>query len=276
MSNNEIDNSYEKPIETPPERSGMIPALVVGLVLSLAGNVYLLVRSNQINDDLAQLKDSTHTQITQLGENTTSMVEQRLQTLNDTMSSAMKGASETASSAVKQARAEIKKQGAQLSDRLDEHQKQFSDEITQLKDVTTSASSKINEVSTDVDGVKTDVNGVKTEVSSVKANVASTQTEVEKHGNDLKRVLGDMGVMSGLIATNSKDLGYLRELGERNYIEFDLTKRDVPTKVGDVTLTLKKTDPKRNRFTVEALADDKRVEKRDQTINEPVQLYISG
>ncbi len=84
-----------------------------------------------------------------------------------------------------------------------------------------------------------------------------------------------MGVMSGLIATNSKDLSALRELGERNYFEFDLSKRQITKKVGDVTLTLKKSDPKRNRYTVEILADDKRVEKRDKTVNEPVQLYVS-
>jgi len=42
-----------------------------------------------------------------------------------------------------------------------------------------------------------------------------------------------------------------------------------------VTITLKKSDPKRNRYTLAVMADDKRVEKRDKTINEPVQLYVS-
>jgi hypothetical protein len=82
-------------------------------------------------------------------------------------------------------------------------------------------------------------------------------------------------VMSGLIATNSKDLAALRALGERNYFEFDVRKKNVAQKVGDLTITLKKTDPKRNKYTVEILADDKRVEKKDKTINEPVQLYVA-
>jgi len=68
----------------------------------------------------------------------------------------------------------------------------------------------------------------------------------------------------------------LRALGERNYFEFDINKKDSAKKVGDITLTLKKTDPKRNRFTMDVLADDRHVEKRDKTINEPVQLYVSG
>ena len=93
---------------------------------------------------------------------------------------------------------------------------------TELKDATTTTNSKISDVSNDVSGVKTDV-------TTVKADVASTQSELEKTGSDLKRVMGDMGVMSGLIATNSKDLNALRELGERNYYEFDLKKAALTT-----------------------------------------------
>jgi len=159
---------------------------------------------------------------------------------------------------------------------LQAQQQEVSGQLTELKDATTTASNKITEVSTDVDGVKTDVTGVKTDVSNVRAEVDTTKTEVEKHGAELKRVVGDMGVMSGLIATNGQELGALRELGERNYFEFDLNKREGAKKIGDVMVALKKVDNKRNRFTVEILADDKRVEKKDKTINEPVQLYVAG
>ena len=82
-------------------------------------------------------------------------------------------------------------------------------------------------------------------------------------------------VMSGLIATNGKELAALRELGERNYYEFKLVK-SAAAKVGDLRLKLKKADVKRNRYTLEVVADDKLVEKRDKTVNEPVQLYRTG
>jgi len=85
-----------------------------------------------------------------------------------------------------------------------------------------------------------------------------------------------MGVMSGLVATNSTQLNALKELGDRDYVEFDLKRGAKMQKFGDVQLVLAKADPKRNRFTLQVLADDKTVEKRDRTINEPVQLYLSG
>jgi hypothetical protein len=38
---------------------------------------------------------------------------------------------------------------------------------------------------------------------------------------------------------------------------------------------LEKTDPKRNSYSIVVVADDKTVEKKDRTINEPVQFLLS-
>ena len=47
-------------------------------------------------------------------------------------------------------------------------------------------------------------------------------------------------------------------------------------KVGDIQVMLRKADAKRNRYTVDVRADDKLVEKRDKSINEPVQFYTAS
>jgi len=263
MSNNELDKSVEtrKPSQG---HAVLIGILGAGLVLALAGDSYLLNQTKDLRQDLAQMQDGTQAQISKLGESTTTLLQERLQAIGEELKTTQ-GAADTA---VKRARSESVKQAKELTQRLEEQQKAVAGELTELKDATTTANSKISDVSNDVTGVKTDVTGVK-------ADVASTQSELEKTGSELKRAIGDMGVMSGLIATNSKDLNALRELGERNYYEFDLKKAALTQKVGNVTITLKKSDPKRNRYTVEVVADDKRVEKRDKTINEPVQLYVS-
>jgi hypothetical protein len=273
MSTHDFDKTpdFEKAPEPREESHGngmIIGVLVGGLVLALAGDGYLMVRSSRADDDLAAMRDDTKARISKVNDATAAILEenrQRVAALTDEL----KGTTDNANTAVKRARTEAQRQAEKLSQKMDDESKQVSDQLSQLKDETTSATSKLTEVSTDVDGVKSDVTGVK-------ADVASTHTEIEKTGSDLKRVMGDMGVMSGLVATNSKDLATLRELGERNYYEFDLTKKDGTKKVGDITLAFRKSDPKRNRYTVDILADDKRVEKRDKTINEPVQLYVSG
>ncbi len=244
--------------------TGAIIALGVGLVLALGGDAYLVNRSNNLNDQVAQVKADAQAQIAKLGETTTNLLQQesqQLQALNDDVS----GKYDTANVALRRARADAQKASKDLSAKIEEQQQAVGEQIGQLKDATTTATAKLND---DVSGVKTDVGTVRTDLSTTKDNLDKTTT-------DLKRTMGDMGVMSGLIATNSKDLQALRDLGERNYFEFDLEKGAMTKKVGNVTLTLKKSDPKRNRYTIAVLADDKLVEKRDKTINEPVQLYTA-
>jgi chromosome segregation ATPase len=264
MSNYEVDKTVPVEEEKPRGNSVMIGVLAAGLVIALAGDGYLIMKANNLNDQITQMQSATQAQLSKLGDSTTAMLERRL----EAVSTDLQDAHDTANSAVKQARAEVQRQSAQLTRKIDEQQQQVAGQLVELKDATTTANSKLDEVSADVNGVKTDVNGVKTDV-------ASTQSQVDKDGAQLKQVVGDMGVMSGLIATNGKDLQALRELGERNYFEFDLSKGQLTKKVGDITISLRKADPKRNRYTVDILADDKRIEKKDKTINEPVQLYVS-
>lgn len=246
-----------------------IAVLAGGLAIALAGDGYLLVRANRLNDDIARSESGTQTQISKLNEATSTLLaqeKQRLQDLEQQMKQEVKGASDAANVAIRRARAEAHKQGQDLSGKLTEQRQLVATELSQIKDTT---NSKFTEVATDVDGVKANVETVKT-------NVAAAQSDIQKTSADLKRAMGDMGVMSGLIATNSQDLEHLRTLGERNYFEFDINKKDAAKKVGDITLTLKKADPKRSRFTLDVLADDRHVEKKDRTVNEPVQLYVSG
>jgi hypothetical protein len=269
MSEHEFDSTPEEIHNTPTSHKVAFGVLAAGLVIALAGDGYLWSKANGLTDEISSTQSSTQTQISKLNEATTTLLQQeqqRLEALAQDVTQQVKGAKDNASAAIGRARTEAQKQGEELSQRLAEQQQQVSGELDQLKNATTTANSKITDKITEVS----------TDVDTVKQNVASTRSDLDKTGSDLKRVMGDMGVMSGLIATNSKDLDALRALGERNYFEFDLTKAQGTKKIGDLNLTLKKSDPKRNRYTVDVMADDKHVEKRDKTMNEPVQLYVSG
>lgn len=125
---------------------------------------------------------------------------------------------------------------------------------------------QIGAVSSEVSSVKTDVGGVKTDV-------AATRTDLEQTKTQLTRVMGDAGVMSGLIATNHDELEILKHRGDRNYYEFTLQKGAQPTLLSTIKLQLKKADQKHSRFTLNVSADDKVIEKKDKGLDEPVQFY---
>lgn len=132
-----------------------------------------------------------------------------------------------------------------------------------------------NSVSDTASQISTRIDGVGASVDTVKTDLASTKAVVDKTAADLQRATGDMGVMSGLIATNGKEIQALRAMGDRNIYEFTITKKAGMQKVGDVQIRLTKADEKHNRYTMVVMADDRMVEKKDKTINEPVQFYAA-
>ena len=121
--------------------------------------------------------------------------------------------------------------------------------------------------------VQNDVNGVKTDVGGVKSDVATTQADLADAKTRLTSVIGDAGVMSGLIATNHSELEELRHRGDRNYYEFTLTKGQQPTLLSSVKLQLKKVNQKKSKFTLNVSSDDRNIEKKDKTLDEPIQFY---
>ncbi len=120
--------------------------------------------------------------------------------------------------------------------------------------------------------VNSEVSSVKTDVGSAKTDIQKTQTDLAATNSKLERTIGDLGVQSGLVAHNASELEMLKRKGERNYYDFTLQK-GARTPVSTVSLQLKKVDAKKSRFTLNVIADDKTIEKKDKTVNEPLQFY---
>jgi len=114
------------------------------------------------------------------------------------------------------------------------------------------------------------------EFGSLTGEVGAVKTSLADSRRDLQRAIGDLGEQSGLIARNRQELDELKRLGEREYFEFDLTKAQSLSRVGPLSLRLNKTDTDRQKYTLTVLADDKRIEKKDKTLLEPVQFYLPG
>jgi chromosome segregation ATPase len=127
---------------------------------------------------------------------------------------------------------------------------------SKLAEVQQEANTKLGSVSTDVSGMKEDL--------------AAVRRDFSRELTDVKNVLSDG------IARNSTELAQLRQKGERDYIEFDIRKNQKPPfeRVGDIQIALTKADTKRHKYSVMIQADDNRLEKKDRTVNEPVQFLV--
>ncbi len=238
-----------------------IPILFGIVIALLAANVYLFLQMDQLRTEMSKMRESILTEVSNLRE-TSSISSQTSRRHLDSVRSELEAARRQAAQAVGQAKEEADKNVENLSKKFEVAQKQQQEQVkAELSRVEQSASSKIGEVST--------------EVGTVKRDVAATKGELDKTISDLKRTNGDLGVQSGLIATNGKELAALKALGDRSYFEFNLLKSNKPTRLSDITILLKRSDEKKNQYTVEVVADDKKFEKKDRTVNEPVQFYMS-
>jgi|SRR5580704_1663253 cell division protein FtsB len=137
---------------------------------------------------------------------------------------------------------------------------QLRQQIGQVQQDTTT---KFGQIATDLSGTKTEADATKADLDVTKGKLQST--------------IGDLGVQSGLIARNENEVQELKRLGERDIFEFTLNKTAKgPAHVGPIQLALRKVDPKKFKFTVNVVADDKSIEKKDKTVGEPVQFYVRG
>jgi DNA-binding protein YbaB len=173
--------------------------------------------------------------------------------------------------------AQMKAQLNVLADRAGMNHKELSKKASELqaKEHETESRLKADEESNkqQFGAVTTDVNGVKGQVVKVSADVTDTKNDLEVTKGKLEHAIGDLNKHSELIATSHDELEMLKHRGDRDYFEFTLQKDKTPTHLSIVSLQLKKTDPKKSKFTLYVLAEDKKIEKKDRTINEPLQFY---
>jgi chromosome segregation ATPase len=240
------------------------PVILLTATVLIAGNIYFLVKTSDLKQRLSRLESVTQLGLSTMRETLGSESSEAAKKL-DQLSARLDEERGRASQDLRQATQRAQRHADDLAQKIEAEAQQAQwhvvSEIGEVKNAATSAHTKIAETND--------------RVSTVDSRITQTRSDLEKTVADLKSVQGDMGVQSGLIATNAKELAALRELGERNYLEFDVKKTNQPQRVGTVSIVLRKADPKRNRYTLDVLADDKRVEKRDRSINEPVQFYVS-
>jgi hypothetical protein len=111
------------------------------------------------------------------------------------------------------------------------------------------------------------------DVKTVDTKVISVKSDLDATRDDLKMARSEMGT---LIARNHDEIDQLRRLGERDYMEFTITGKNKPQKVGNVTVELKGVNQKRNQYSVAMTVEDKRFEKKNRSLNEPILFYTSG
>ncbi|HKF52030.1 MAG TPA: hypothetical protein VKB26_06935 [Candidatus Acidoferrales bacterium] len=111
---------------------------------------------------------------------------------------------------------------------------------------------------------------------------ASGQESVADHqewqatADQLTDVVGIIGTQQTELSNTQKQLGQLSAQTQRFAVPFELRRGSRPQMVGPVSLELKSSDPRGQRYSISVLLDDKPVEFRNRAVDELVDFVLPG
>ena len=111
------------------------------------------------------------------------------------------------------------------------------------------------------------------DVNKLNGDVSGVKTDLDATKNSIQMARSEMGT---LIARNHDEIDQLRRMGQRDYYEFTVTRKNGAERVGSIMVELKDTNQKKNQYTINVLADDKSFEKKNRSVNEPIFFYTGG
>jgi chromosome segregation ATPase len=244
--------SDERIVETRTEPAWQLPAIIVLGLIALGGLAFGWNASSKL-DSTQQSVASQLKAEQQSVQQDVSALRERL-TQDEKTNADLQGDLKVVTDKLKITQGQLKKARQESAQLIDETSQKLTALDTSVKgELATKATS---------DDVKT----VDTKVIGVKSDLDATR-------DDLKMARSEMGT---LIARNHDEIDQLRRMGEREYVEFTISGKNKPQKVGNVTVELKGVNEKRNQYSVAMTVEDKRFEKKNRALNEPILFYTSG
>ena len=247
----EIPENYTN-VENKSGSSWQLPAIAVLALVALGGLFFGWSNSAKVDAAKQAVSDQLKT-VQQATQQDLTALKDRL-TTDEKANTDLQGDLKVVTDKLKITQGQLKKARMEAS--------QLNTETTQkLSALDTSVRSELATKAT-TDDVKT----VDTKVTTVSDNLVKTN-------NDLNMARSELGT---LIAKNHDEIDVLRRMGERDYIEFTITGKNQPQKVGNVSVELKGVNEKRNRANVIVVVEDKKLEEKNRNINSPIIIYPTG
>jgi chromosome segregation ATPase len=239
-------------MESRSSSSWQLPAIIVLGLIAIGGLAFGWNASSKL--------DSTQQSVAAQLKTTQQSVQQDLSSLKDRLAQDEKANTDLQGD-LKVVTGKLKITQGQL--------KKAREEASKLNDAT---SQKLTALDTSVHS-ELATKATNDDVKTVDTKVVGVKTDLDATREDLKMARSEIGT---LIARNHDEIDQLRRLGERDYVEFTVTGKNKPQKIGNVTVELKGVNEKRNQFSLAMTVEDKRFEKKNRALNEPIFFYTSG
>jgi hypothetical protein len=255
-------SQHTEPGEPPQGSRGKGKGIFVGVVIAAlaVGNVYLISRVDRLQSETESLQSNMQEQIGGVQESSSlyeGQARRELEALRQQIEEARK---EAAGRAQREAQRHADKVAQNLTQQQQRQQEELMGGIHDAR-------SAADEANTGVQVVRNDLLGMKADVDDTNAHLYETASLLEQTTDDVSEI-------NGQVNDNRSEIATLRRMTERDRVRFQLTKSKQLQRVADIQLRLRDTDVKRNKFTLEILADDNTFLKKDRQVAEPVMFYM--
>ncbi|HEY7335366.1 MAG TPA: hypothetical protein VH639_10810 [Bryobacteraceae bacterium] len=114
------------------------------------------------------------------------------------------------------------------------------------------------------------------QITSAREDIDKTRNELSQARDDLEGTIDSTKTeLNGSIARTHDEVVALQKRGERNYYEFAIDKSKRYSRVGPLSLELRKADVKHKRFDVMMLVEDNELQKKGVNLYENVWISVS-
>ena len=244
--------SEEYVVENKSGASWQLPAIIVLGLVAIGGLAFGWNASSKLDDTQKQVAAQVSSLKQGVDQDMTSLKDRVVQ--DEKTNADLQGDLKVVTDKLKITQGQLKKARAEAA-------KAVEDTTTKLSALDTSVHTELaTKAATD-------------DLKNVDTKVVGVRTDLDTTREDLKMARSEMGT---LIARNHDEIDQLRRLGERDYVEFTIAGKNKPQKVGNLTVELKGINEKRSQFSVAMTAEDRRIEKKNRNMNEPIFFYLSG
>ena len=124
---------------------------------------------------------------------------------------------------------------------------------------------------------------IQSQLSEHQKQIASAREDIDRTRSDLSQTRDDLQTnisstkdeLNGSIARTHDEVAVLQKRGERNYYEFAIDKSKQYSRVGPLSVELRKADTKHKRFDMMMLVDDNQLQKKSVNLYETLWISLS-
>jgi chromosome segregation ATPase len=258
-------NEMQETTESTEVRSGGRAWKILGgiVVAALIGfNIQLMNKVGDIEEAAASNRAALMAEVGDLEASLSAQSGMHQREISALQTSVAKTKKEAAARARSEARRGAEQLAKTITEKERAQQDMFLSEIGNVRGVTDTNRQGVEDVNVKVVGVQTDVDETRAALGETADLLASTQ--------------GDVDAISGRVGTHEAAIERLRMQGQREVTRFELPVSKERTKLESIHVRVKDIDYRKNRYTLEVMADDRVTVYKNRLLNQPVEFYVTG